>query len=102
MLAALEATASAEDPQLASRLKGSNRLRAAARLRVVARLPHLPVWARSGWWAVPIVVVGLALVLLGLSTAAAVGVVGLLVTAGGLWIAGGSLHRYLSQRRPPD
>lgn len=102
MLAALEATASAEDPQLANRLKGSSRLRAAARLRVVARLPRLPAWAPSGWLAVPMIVVGLALVLLGLGTVLAVGVLGLLVTAGGLGIAGGSLRRRWSQRQSPD
>jgi hypothetical protein len=101
MLAALEATASAEDPQLASRLKGSSRLRAVTRLRVVARLPRVPAWARSGWWAVPIVLVGLALVLLSLSTVAAVGIVGLLITAGGLWIGAGALHRHWSRRQPP-
>jgi hypothetical protein len=101
MLAALEATAAAEDPQLASRLKGSGRLRAVTRLRVVARLPRVPVWARSGWWAVPMVLVGLALVVLSLSTVAAIGVVGMLVAAGGLWIAAGALERHLRARRPP-
>ena len=56
-LASLEAMAAAEDPQLASRLRGSRRL------RLFTGMPAIPSWLRSTWWGVPALVVGLVLII---------------------------------------
>jgi hypothetical protein len=79
-LASLEAMAAAEDPQLASRLRGSRRL------RVFTRLPAIPAWLRSTWWGVPALVVGLALIVLSLSVSVVLGLVGVALAAAGLWM----------------
>ena len=79
-LASLEAVAAAEDPQLARRLRG------AKRLRLIAQPPAIPSWLRSRWWAVPLLLFGLALVAIGLSTTVALSIVGSVMTAGGLGI----------------
>lgn len=75
----LEALATADDPQLAARLRGPGRW------SPLVRLPVLPGWVRSIWLAVPAVVVGLVLVAASLSIGLAVGVVGAGVAAAGLW-----------------
>ena len=77
-LASLEAVAAAEDPQLASRLRGSRRL------HVFARMPAIPTWLRSTWWGVPALVVGLVLVVLSLSVSVVLGIVGLVLAGAGL------------------
>ena len=79
-LASLEATAAAEDPQLASRLRGSRRL------RLFTGLPAIPVWLRSSWWGIPALAVGLALVVLSLSVSVVLGFVGAVLAAAGLWL----------------
>jgi hypothetical protein len=79
-LASLEATAAAEDPQLASRLRGSRGL------HVFTRVPAVPAWLRSSWWGVPLLVVGLALVVLSLSVSVVLGCFGAVLAAAGLWV----------------
>jgi hypothetical protein len=79
-LASLEATAAAEDPQLASRLRGSRRL------HLFPGLPAIPSWLRSAWWGVPALAVGLALVILSLSVSVLLGFVGAVLAAAGLWL----------------
>ena len=78
-LSNLEALASADDPQLAARLRGP------ARWRPLVPLPSLPGWIRSLWLAVPALVAGLALMVASLSIALVVGFVGAGVAAAGLW-----------------
>jgi hypothetical protein len=72
--------AAAEDPQLASRLRGSRRL------RLFTRLPAIPTWLRSPWWGVPALVVGLALVVLSLSVSVVLGIFGAALAGTGLWM----------------
>lgn len=92
-LAHLEARADADDPQLAHRLKGRYRP------QIDVRIPPLPMWTGSGWWSIPLIVVGLALAVLGLSTDLVVSVFGAVVMAGGLWMIAGFVDRRLT--RPP-
>jgi hypothetical protein len=86
-VARLEATAAAEDPHFASRLKGSSRLRA------ITHLGRIPAWLHSGWWAGPLIVVGLMLVLVSLSTVWVLGVVGAVIAACGLWMVTAAVKR---------
>jgi hypothetical protein len=78
-LSNLEALATADDPQLAARLRGPTRW------SPLVRLPTLPAWVRSIWIAVPAMLVGLALTVASLSIGLAVGVIGAGVAAAGLW-----------------
>ncbi len=94
-LANLEATAAAEDRRLANRLNGSRRF------NVNAHLPSIPVRLRSGWWAGPVVVVGLVLALVSLATAWVLGVIGAVIAACGLWMATGAIHRRWGVRSRP-
>lgn len=93
-LAHLEARAAAADPQLAHRLRGRHRP------QIDLRIPPVPLWTGSGWWSVPLIVVGMAFAVLGLSTALAVSVVGAIVTAAGLWMVAGFVDRRLRRRGP--
>lgn len=79
-LAGIEMKAAAEDPLLARRLKGSgwNLL--------VARVHKARTRMRRSWFAAPLIAVGLVLVTLSLSIAWPLGVVGSLMTMGGLWM----------------
>jgi hypothetical protein len=86
-LARLEATAAAEDPQLASRLRGSSRL------RLLTRVPAVPGWVRSRWWGVPALVLGLVLVVLSVSLGLAVGIIGAALCVAGLWLVVGMVER---------
>lgn len=95
-LATLEAVAAAEDPQLARRLRG------AGRFRPTIHLPRIPVRAPSSWWALPLVVVGLGLVVASLSTMVALGVLGAVITASGLRLAAGAIDRHWIGDSPPD
>jgi hypothetical protein len=93
-LASLEAMAAAEDPQLASRLRGSRGL------RLFTRLPAIPTWLRSAWWGVPALVVGLILVILSLSLSVVLGCVGAVLAAAGLWMVVGMVdRRWISGRK---
>lgn len=85
-LAHLEAAASAEDPQLAARLRGS----ASAGLHAVGPMV-LPVFIASwrwllqlGWRALILVAAGLALMVWGLGSGLAVSLVGVVVCTVGL------------------
>jgi hypothetical protein len=93
-LASLEAMAAAEDPQLASRLRGSRRL------RLFTGMPAIPSWLRSTWWGVPALVVGLALIVLSLSVSVVLGVIGGVLAAAGLWLVIGMVdRRWISGRK---
>ena len=86
-LSSLEALAAADDPQFAARLRGPGRWNGALRR---AGMKGLSAWALMPAWlgglrvAVPAVVVGLALVVAGLSLGWGVGVLGALLSTGGL------------------
>jgi hypothetical protein len=95
-LASLEAVAAAEDPQLASRLRGSSRW------HWLTRLPAIPVWVRSSWWGVPALVIGLALIVLSLGVGLALGLLGAAMAAAGLWLVVGLIDRRWIRRRTPD
>ena len=87
-LADLEAAAAADDPRLASRLRGTSVTRVRS---IMARLlPRLAVtWSRllaARWWGVPLTVAGLALMVLGVSGGLAASVVGIVTSAVGLRI----------------
>jgi hypothetical protein len=88
--------AAAEDPQLARRLRG------AGRFRPIIHVPRIPVRAPSSWWAAPLVLVGLALVVASLSTTVVLGVVGAVITASGLRLAAGAIERRWMGDRSPD
>jgi hypothetical protein len=93
-LANLEAMAAAEDPQLATRLRGSRRL------RLFTRLPAIPAWLRSAWWGIPALVVGLALVILSLSVNFVLGLAGAVLAAAGLWLVAKMVdRRWISGRK---
>lgn len=79
VLANLEATATADDPQLAARLRGPGRW------KLIASVPSFPGWIRSVWLAVPAILVGLVLTAASLSTSLVVGVIGVVIAAAGLW-----------------
>lgn len=93
-LAYLEARAVADDPQLSHRLRGR------FRPQIEVRIPPVPIWAGSGWWSIPLIVVGMALAVLGVSTGLVVSVVGAIVTAGGLWMVAGIVDRRLRRQGP--
>jgi hypothetical protein len=90
-LAELEAKAAAEDPLLARRLRGSRRP------VVIGRLCRVPMWRGRAWWGPSLILIGLALVALSLSTVWALGVAGLLFTASGLGIVAAAVERRRSK-----
>lgn len=94
MLAALEARAVAEDPQLAARLRGSGRWRLQA---VHLELPRLPAPLRSRWWGVPLALTGLLLAMLAVATSAAVAGAGAVMAAAGLYLLLGMLSDRLAK-----
>lgn len=89
-LACLEAKAAAEDPALAGRLRG------ASRFPVIAYLRRTGMGGSRGWCGAPLILVGLILAALSLSTTWVMGVVGSLITAWGLWMVAAAVER----RRP--
>jgi VIT1/CCC1 family predicted Fe2+/Mn2+ transporter len=94
-LANLEAAAETEDPHLAARLQGLSRF------HLIARLPKVPVWLRSRWWGAPVVVAGLVLVVVGLSTGWVVGTAGAVIAASGLWLVVGAIDEHWIHRARP-
>jgi hypothetical protein len=92
ILAGLAEKAAADDPMLASRLRGGGRL---DRLR----LPEVPAFVHH--WAAGVVcaVVGLAVVMLGLSISIVLSVFGLLFTVFGVVLAVTALEREMAVRR---
>lgn len=85
-LSSLEALATADDPQLAARLRGPNRwnLSVLRAREVFAGWVRASEWLQSLWVAVPLLIVGLVLVVVGLSVGWEVGVAGALLSAAGL------------------
>lgn len=100
-LADLEAAAAAADPQLASRLKSGER-RPLARLSLPRMAPGLlQAWAaflRIGWWALPLTLIGLALVVVGMGAGLAVSIIGALATTAGLRALAEVLRRRMDSR----
>ena len=95
-LAHLEAAAAADDPQLAAWLRGPGGL------HLLSRLPTPPAWMRNRWWGGPIALVGLVLVVLGVSAGFAVGLVGMVLAAAGLWLlAEAARRRWFADRSSP-
>lgn len=102
-LSTLEALAAADDPQLAARLRGPGRWSSVAhraRMRALSAWALMPVWLGSLWVAVPSVAVGLALVVAGLSLGWGVGVLGALLSTGGLVPVVREAGRRLRSGRP--
>jgi hypothetical protein len=90
-LAHLEAAAAADDPQLAAWLRGPGGL------RLLKLLPKVPAWIRNRWWGGPIVVLGLALIVLSMSAGWLVGLVGAVMATVGLWLLAEAIRlRWLS------
>lgn len=86
-LSNLEALASADDPQLAARLRGPTRWRPLV-------LPPVPGWIRSPWLAVPALLAGLVLMMASLSIGLPVGVAGAGVAVAGLWSVVAAAERH--------
>jgi hypothetical protein len=87
-LADLEASAAAADPSLAGRLGGGSAWRARTWLQVLASRSKA-LWGRTlnlRWWGIGVAVVGLFLVVLGLSSGLALSVLGVVMAAVGLRI----------------
>lgn len=83
----LEAMAMADDPQLASRLRGPARwhpLNAAARLHAAAQSARVPAWAYQPWFCVPALAVGLVLAVLSLAVGWWLGVLGAVLAVCGI------------------
>ncbi len=96
-LANLAAMAAAEDPQLARRLRGSSRL------SWLPELPPIPAWTRHSWWGGPVALVGLLLMLLGVSTGLWLGIAGAVLTTAGLRMMIGAIQlRWVSGGTPAD
>jgi hypothetical protein len=104
-LAGLEAAAVAADPHLADRLRGgsSSRTRPVTARGIAAARR---VWASllaAGWAGTPLFVAGVALMLFGLGTAAAVSMIGAVAAALGLRLIAESVERRLGRpKSPPD
>ena len=94
-LAHLEARAAAADPHLASRLHGEPR-----HFRLT--IPALPVWRGPAWLCLPLIVTGLALGVIGVGTALAVAVMGILIVAVGLWMLAGAVEQRYLRRTPAE
>jgi hypothetical protein len=92
ILAGLAEKAAADDPLLANRLRGGGRL---DRLR----LPEVPAFVHHWACGALCAVIGLAVVLLGLSTSIILGVVGLLFTIFGAVLGATALSREMAARR---
>lgn len=109
-LSTLEAFATADDPQLAARLRGPIRWTLAVawrRLVPFARRGRPPAWVLSMWFGIPLAVLGLGLAVVSMSVGWGLGVCGALLAGAGLWStmrdAGRRLAgRRLAGRRAPD
>lgn len=91
ILAGLAEKAAAEDPMLASRLRGGGRL---DRLR----LPEVPAFVHHWACGAICAVVGLAVTVLGVATSVVLGVVGLLFTLVGAYLAVTAIARGIHER----
>lgn len=103
-LADLEAAATAADPGLAALLRGgaSRRIRSDLQAVRAGLTKAAAAVAGAGWWGVPITVLGVLLMVLGLSAAIAVSFVGAVVAAIGLaalaWMAAARLALVAKRR----
>jgi len=101
-LAHLEAAAAADDPHLDARLRGS----AAARIGSLTSKAEglLGTTARFvgllGWWGIPLVIAGLAMIVLAVPTTVWIAVPGALLCVSGIAALVAMVERRLS-RRPP-
>ena len=82
-LAQLEQRAAADDPRLASQLRGAARRRAAT-ARLVAAVAHLWAALRPAVWGPVLLVAGLTLTAVGVGAGLALGVVGVVLTTAAL------------------
>ena len=102
--AGLEAAAAADDPQLAKRLRGPSGVWVKSSLARSARVLSAGWhWVlRLGWWGIPIAVVGLVLVVVGMSAGLGVGVAGAMVAALGLYLVAQAVRDRPSSPAEPD
>ena len=68
---------------------------------MMAQLRRMPTRRIGAWWGPSLILIGLTLVSLSLSTVWALGVVGLLSTAGGLGIVAAAVGRRHANPVPP-
>jgi hypothetical protein len=100
-LAHLEAAATADDPHLATRLRGSG----SARLSLLGSRVHRGLSAAAarvlglGLWGLVVAAVGLAMIVLAVSTSLWLGVAGALVTVAGLIAVGQAIERRMADGR---
>jgi hypothetical protein len=100
-LAHLEAAATADDPHLATRLRGSG----SARLSLLGSRAHRDLSAIGarvlglGWWGLVVAAVGFAMIVLAVSTSLWLGVGGALITVAGLIAAGHAIERRIADVR---
>jgi Protein of unknown function (DUF3040) len=100
-LAHLEAAATADDPHLATRLRGSG----SARLSLLGSKAHRDLSALGarvlglGWWGLVVAAVGFAMIVLAVSTSLWLGVGGALITVTGLIGVGHAVERRIADSR---
>ena len=100
-LAHLEAAATADDPHLATRLRGSG----SARLNALGSKAHRDLAALAtrafhlGWWGLGFAVVGLAMMVLAVSTGLWLGILGTIVAVMGLMSVAHAVERRIAGGR---
>ena len=104
-LANLEAAAAAEDPHLASRLKGSpaSKIKTVAPIVLSYLVGRWRSLLRLGWWGGLVALAGMALIVLGLGSGLVIAVFGAIVCAAGLRILAQAVqdHRTKPPTKPP-
>jgi hypothetical protein len=101
-LAHLEAAATADDPHLATRLRGSG----SARLNALGSKAHRDLSALAnrafhlGWWGIAVAVLGLAMMILAVSSGLWLGIVGTILAVIGLMSVAHAVERRLAGGRP--
>jgi hypothetical protein len=98
-LADLEAAAAAADPALASRLRGSDSAPALGSVRIHLLRAWLALLVRARQFGAPLIVLGLSLIVVGLSRGLAVSVTGVILLALGLRVATDWIPAFLDRRR---
>ena len=98
-LADLEAAATADDPTLASRLKGTRTNPALTSARIQLLRVWLLLLMRARHFGAPLIVLGLLLVVLGLSAGLLVSLVGVALVSLGLRVGAESLAALWSRRQ---
>jgi hypothetical protein len=69
---------------------------------MISHLPRLPDRFRQPWLGGPLLIVGLALMVLSLGTTLLLGVFGAVVTTFGLWLLVVAVEKRLAASNPPD